>query len=29
MAENNQLDVKKLTFERAIGELESIVKRLE
>src|SRR4029450_8257861 len=29
MAENNQVDVKKLTFERAIEELESIVKRLE
>ena len=29
MAENNQVDVKKLTFERAIEELESIIKRLE
>ena len=29
MAENNQMDVKKLSFERAIEELESIVKRLE
>ena len=29
MAENNQPDVKKLSFERAIEELESIVKRLE
>jgi exodeoxyribonuclease VII small subunit len=29
MAENNQTDVKMLTFERAIEELESIVKRLE
>ena len=29
MADNNQMDVKKLTFERAIEELESIVKRLE
>ena len=29
MAENNQVDVKKLSFERAIEELESIVKRLE
>ena len=29
MAENPQADVKKLTFERAIEELESIVKRLE
>src|SRR5256886_8915244 len=29
MAENTQLDVKKLSFERAIEELESIVKRLE
>src|SRR4029450_10869839 len=29
MAENTQVDVKKLTFERAIEELESIVKRLE
>ena len=29
MAENTQADVKKLTFERAIEELESIVKRLE
>ena len=29
MAENNQLDVNKLSFERAIEELESIVKRLE
>ncbi|HET7848794.1 MAG TPA: exodeoxyribonuclease VII small subunit [Pseudolabrys sp.] len=29
MAENNNADVKKLPFERAIEELESIVKRLE
>ena len=29
MAENTQADVKKLTFERAMEELESIVKRLE
>ena len=29
MAENTQVDVKKLSFERAIEELESIVKRLE
>ena len=29
MAENNHADVKKLTFEKAIEELESIVKRLE
>ena len=29
MAENTQPDVKKLSFERAIEELESIVKRLE
>jgi exodeoxyribonuclease VII small subunit len=29
MTENTQIDVKKLTFERAIEELESIVKRLE
>ena len=29
MAENNQVDVKKLSFERAIEELELIVKRLE
>ena len=29
MAENNQVDAKKLSFERAIEELESIVKRLE
>ena len=29
MAENNLVDVKKLSFERAIEELESIVKRLE
>ena len=29
MAENTQLDVKKLSFERAIEELEGIVKRLE
>ncbi|MGC1466670.1 MAG: exodeoxyribonuclease VII small subunit [Pseudolabrys sp.] len=29
MAENNNTDVKKLPFERAIEELESIVKRLE
>lgn len=29
MAENTQADVKKLTFERALEELETIVKRLE
>jgi len=29
MAENNNVDVKKMPFERAIEELESIVKRLE
>lgn len=29
MAENTQVDVKKLTFERAMEELESIVTRLE
>src|ERR1700739_3728559 len=29
MAENTQLDVRKLSFERAIEELESIVTRLE
>ena len=29
MAENASVDVKKLSFERAIEELESIVKRLE
>jgi len=29
MAENNNADVKKLPFERALEELESIVKRLE
>ena len=29
MAETNNLDVKKMPFERAIEELESIVKRLE
>ena len=29
MAENIQVDVSKLTFERAIEELETIVKRLE
>ena len=29
MAENAQADVKKLSFERAIEELKSIVKRLE
>ena len=29
MAENTLVDVKKLSFERAIEELESIVKRLE
>jgi exodeoxyribonuclease VII small subunit len=29
MAENTLADVKKLSFERAIEELESIVKRLE
>jgi len=29
MAENTQIDVSRLTFERAIEELESIVKRLE
>jgi exodeoxyribonuclease VII small subunit len=28
MTDNTQADVKKLTFERAIEELESIVKRL-
>jgi exodeoxyribonuclease VII small subunit len=28
-AENTQTDVKKLSFERALEELESIVKRLE
>jgi len=26
---NNNIDIKKLTFERAIEELETIVKRLE
>jgi exodeoxyribonuclease VII small subunit len=29
MAENPQLDVKQLSFERALEELELIVKRLE
>ena len=29
MAENTQVDVTKLSFERALEELESIVKRLE
>ena len=29
MAENAQGDIKKLSFERAIEELESIVRRLE
>jgi exodeoxyribonuclease VII small subunit len=29
MAENASVDVKKLSFERAIEELETIVKRLE
>ena len=29
MAENNLVDVKTLSFERAIEELESIVRRLE
>ena len=29
MADNTQADVKKMPFERAIEELESIVKRLE
>jgi len=29
MVENTNADVKRLTFERAIEELESIVKRLE
>ena len=29
MAENASMDVKKLSFERAIEELETIVKRLE
>jgi len=29
MAENSLVDVKKLSFEHAIEELESIVKRLE
>jgi exodeoxyribonuclease VII small subunit len=29
MAQNNNSDVVKLPFEQAIGELESIVKRLE
>jgi exodeoxyribonuclease VII small subunit len=29
MADNTHSDVKKLTFERAFEELESIVKRLE
>jgi exodeoxyribonuclease VII small subunit len=29
MAENSNADVKKMPFERAIEELESIVKRLE
>jgi len=29
MADNNHADVKKLPFERAIEELETIIKRLE
>jgi len=29
MGENTQVEVKKLSFERAIEELESIVRRLE
>jgi len=29
MADTNQADIKKLSFEKAIDELESIVKRLE
>jgi exodeoxyribonuclease VII small subunit len=29
MADDSQMDVKQLSFERAIEELESIVKRLE
>ena len=29
MAENTQVDVRKLSFERALEELETIVKRLE
>jgi len=29
MAESNNTDIKKMPFERAIEELESIVKRLE
>ena len=29
MAENTQVDVKKLSFERAMEELETIVTRLE
>ncbi|MGB8431998.1 MAG: exodeoxyribonuclease VII small subunit, partial [Pseudolabrys sp.] len=29
MAENSNIDVKKMPFERAIEELESIVKNLE
>ena len=29
MADNNYADVKKLPFERAIEELETIIKRLE
>jgi exodeoxyribonuclease VII small subunit len=29
MAENSRTDVKQLTFERAIEELETIVRRLE
>ena len=29
MAENTQIDISRLTFERAIEELETIVKRLE
>ncbi len=29
MADNTNADVKRLSFERAIEELESIVKRLE
>lgn len=29
MAENTQIDIKKLSFERALEELETIVNRLE
>jgi exodeoxyribonuclease VII small subunit len=29
MAENNNTEIQKMSFERAIDELESIVKRLE